>query len=166
MAMLRDWSDSFLEQAREDLRAAWAVSTAGGSPSTLCMLIQMVFEKLTKAAYARSGQVVPKTHQIVAYLFQHILLRDPVGKTLLQENPNVQQFVEALENAQPSIAGKQVPVWPQLEYPWEDASSGAFHYPARHLWLVRRAEEPKDRIVADCLIFATALEKQLTTIGP
>ncbi len=165
MATPREWADPFLEQAREDLRAAWAVSTAGGSPSTLCMLIQMVFEKLAKAAYARSGQVVPKTHQIVAYLF-NILLRDPVGKSLLQDNPNVQQFVEALENAQPSIAGKQAPVWPQLEYPWEDTSSGAVHYPARHLWLVRRVEDPKDRIVADCLIVASALEKQLTTIVP
>lgn len=43
----RDWADPFLEQAREDLKAAWAVQSAQ-SASTLCMLLQMVFEKLAK----------------------------------------------------------------------------------------------------------------------
>ena len=104
----RDWSDLFLEQAREDLRAAWLIPSEV-SASTLCMLIQMVFEKLAKAAYSRGGHVVPKTHQAASHLFA-MLLRHPAGKTLLQASPNVQQFVMELEAAQPSIAGKQFTV--------------------------------------------------------
>ena len=107
---IRDWSDPFLEQAREDLRAAWAVSAAGGSPSTLCMLIQMVFEKLAKAAYARSGQGVLKTHKAASHLFA-MLLRHPTGKNLLTERPNVQQFIIDLENAHPASVNAERKIW-------------------------------------------------------
>src|SRR5438067_1131979 len=102
----RDWSDPFLEQAREDLRAAWSIAPHAGA-STLCMLIQMIFEKLAKAAYSRGGQVVPRTHQAASHLFA-VLLRHPSGTTLLHASPNVQQFIMELEAAHPSIAGRQV----------------------------------------------------------
>jgi hypothetical protein len=48
----RDWADPFLEQARADLRAAQA-AYAAQCESTFCMLLQMTFEKLAKAAFAR-----------------------------------------------------------------------------------------------------------------
>lgn len=160
----RDWSDPFLEQAREDLKAAWAIP-AEASPSTLCMLLQMVFEKLAKAAYARSGYVVPRTHQAATHLFA-VLLRHPAGAAILQASPNVQQFVMELEAAQPAVAGRQPQPCPQLEYPWEDPVNSTVHYPARDLSLARRAQSPRDRIVIDCLKFASAVEKQLTTIVP
>ena len=160
----RDWSDPFLEQAREDLRAAWSIPV-NESPSTLCMLIQMVFEKLAKAAYSRSGLVVPKTHRAASHLFA-VLPRHPSGQALLQARPNVQQFIMQLEAAHPSIAGRQVPPWPQLEYPWEDASNSTVQYPARDLSLARRVQDPKDRIALDCLKFASALEKDMDTIFP
>jgi hypothetical protein len=87
----RDWSDPFLEQAREDLRAAYAVPAAD-SASTLCMLLQMVFEKLAKAAFSRAGAANINSHQVATRLFL-LLDRNPVGRTLLQATPNVRQFV-------------------------------------------------------------------------
>jgi hypothetical protein len=159
----RDWSDPFLEQAREDLRAAYAVPAAD-SASTLCMLLQMVFEKLAKAAFSRAGAVNANSHQVATRLFL-LLDRNPVGKTLLQATPNVRQFVAELENAHPAVANKSAPPWPRLEYPWEDAS-GKVLYPAKDLALARRVRNPNDRILVHCLKFASALEEQLTTIIP
>ena len=165
----RDWADPFLEQAREDLRAAWRVS-ASESPSTLCMLIQMVFEKLAKAAYARRGQVVPRTHQAASHLFA-VLLRHPAGSAILQARPNVRQFVTELEAAHPQMAARQrelrpqVP-WPQLEYPWEDVGAGTVNYPARDLAPAQRVRNPRDRIALDCLRFASTVEQQIASIVP
>lgn len=163
-AVPRDWADPFLEQAREDLRAAWQISPAE-SPSTLCMLIQMVFEKLAKAAYARSGLAFPRTHQAASHLFV-VLLRHPAGTALLTASPQVQHFISALENAHPAVASRQNPPWEQLEYPWEDTATGNVLYPARDLSLARRVQDPTDRIAIDCLKFASALAQQLPTIVP
>jgi hypothetical protein len=44
-----------LEQARADLAGARAIG--GASPSTLAMVIQMVFEKVAKAALLRQNAV-------------------------------------------------------------------------------------------------------------
>lgn len=163
----RDWSDPFLEQARADLRAAWNLSQADPADcaSTLCMLLQMVFEKLAKAAFARQGQVVPRQHGTATRFFQ-LLGRHPSGQMLLRASPNVQAFVEQLENAQPSIAGGQNPPWPQLEYPWEDTASQTVLYPEQHLPLAGRVQNPGDRIILDCLQFASALEKQIPIMIP
>ncbi len=109
----RDWSDPFLHQAREDLVAAWSVADTS-SASTLCMLLQMVFEKLAKAAYARSGNVVPRTHQAASHLFA-LLQRHPNGLRLLRASPQVRQFVAELEAANPSVAARQPQPWPQFE---------------------------------------------------
>jgi hypothetical protein len=160
----RDWSDPFLQQAIEDLDAAWALHN-GPSPSTFCMLLQMVFEKLAKAAYARSGEVVPHKHGVVARLFA-VLLRHPAGTRILQAAPNVRAFVLQLEAAQPSLAKDLPQPCPQLEYPWEDPVLNTVHYPTRDLPLVQRIQNPRDRIGVDCLKFARAVAQQLPTIVP
>lgn len=163
-AVPRDWSGPFLEQAREDLLAAWALHD-GPSPSTFCMLLQMVFEKLAKAAYARSGAAVPHDHGVAMRLFG-VLLRHPAGAKILQAGPSVRAFVLQLEAAQPSIAKKMPQPCPQLEYPWEDPVRCTVHCPATDLPLVERIKNPRDRIALDCLKFASAVEKQLFTIVP
>jgi hypothetical protein len=129
------------------------------------MLLQMVFEKLAKAAYARSGNVVPRTHQAASHLFA-ILQRHPAGLSLLRATPQVRQFVAELEAAHPAVAGSQLQPWPQLECPWEDAAASVIRWPARDLPLARRVKDPLDRIALDCLKFASALEKQLPVIVP
>lgn len=159
----RDWCDPFLEQAREDLAAAWLVPP-DKCPSTFCMLIQMVFEKLAKAAYARSGLYVPRTHRVASHLFL-LLLRHP-SSGILRAGANVKAFVMQLEAAHPAVAGKQTPPWPQLEYPWEDTQAGRVCCSARDLPLIHRVTDPHDRIALDCLRFASAIEKQLHTIVP
>jgi hypothetical protein len=163
-AIPRDWADPFLEQSREDLHAAWAVRSAEDweqSASTFCMLLQMVFEKLAKAYYARNGTVAA-SHRAASHLFA-ILKRHPSGTRLLAECPSVEQFVMQLEAAQPSVAGRQMPC---LEYPWEDVTSGTVRWPGRHLPLVHRVKDPRDRVGLDCLRFASALEKQIDAIAP
>jgi len=163
-APARDWADPFLEQAREDLRAAYAIS-ASKSASTLCMLLQMVFEKLGKAAHSRVGYTIARDHRYATKLFL-ILELSPAGSDVLQIAPNARQFLEELENATPSVANKSDNTsapWPRLEYPWEDAS-GCILYPARDLALAKRVRNPNDRILGDCLKLASALEKQLFAI--
>lgn len=160
----RDWSDPFLEQAREDLRVAWSLP-AERRGSTFCMLLQMVFEKLAKAAYARSGAVVPHTHKAASHLFE-VLLRHPAGVEILRTSPGVREFVAQLEDAQPSVAGKHAQPCPQLEYPWDDPAHGTVFFPERDLGLARRTRDPQDRIALDCLRFASAIEKHLPTLIP
>ncbi|WP_159397893.1 hypothetical protein [Sorangium cellulosum] len=160
----RDWALPFLEQARADLRVAWTVPPEYRG-STFCMLLQMVFEKLAKAAYARSGQVVPHTHRAASHLFA-VFLRRPGGLALLQGSQNVQQFVVELETAHPQLARALPQPCPQLEYPWEDPVNGIVYHPERDLAVCSRVRNPRDRIALDCLRLASAIEQQLFTIIP
>lgn len=148
----QDWSAAFLAQAKEDLRAAWAVQSAN-CPSTFAMLLQMVFEKLAKAAFAQSGGVPPRSHQVASRFFL-LLRRHPAGQKKLQAWSHVEQFVRELEVAHPQVAKDCLP---QLEYPWVDPATGQVRCPASDLPLVRRIVNPRDRIALDCLKFATAL---------
>jgi len=157
----RDWSDPFLEQAKEDLSAAYALQAT--SPSTFCVLLQMVFEKIGKAAFAGSGQVVPHDHEVATRFFA-MLLRFPNGKRLLTSNGNAEAFIRQLELAQPSVA-KRNSLPEQLEYPWEDAA-GIIRTPCCDLGLARRISNPRDRIAADCLRFASSLIKEIPVIIP
>jgi hypothetical protein len=163
-ALPRDWALPFLEQARADLRVAWRIP-AEHRGSTFCMLLQMVFEKLAKAGYARNGQAIPRTHRAASHLFT-VLLRRPGGTALLQANTNAQQFVIELELAHPALAGQQQQPCPQLEYPWEDPAAATVHYPETALPLVRRVADAHDRVALDCLRFASAIEQELFTIIP
>ncbi len=162
----RDWALPFLQQAREDLKAAYSIAPSEAA-STFCMVLQMVFEKIGKAGYLLGGSPLVKSHRAFSMLF-NLLDRNPTGKTILQDNPNARQFVVELElahpaNARPDDTHGQLP---QLEYPWEEPATGAVLYPARDLHLAKRVRDPRDRIAADCLKFASALEKHLMEIIP
>ena len=119
----RDWADPFFAQAREDLKAAQAAYLAK-IPSAFCMLMQMTFEKLAKAALARKHIQPPNSHHVASRLLQY-LERTPGGTSL----PGVLiapvfAAVRDLENAQPAVVraamhAHGVPQYPQLEYPWE-----------------------------------------------
>jgi hypothetical protein len=166
-AALRDWADPFLEQAKADLAAAWCLAGQDTDfyASTLCMLIQMVFEKLAKAAFARNGSGFARSHEAASRFFE-TLKRHPTSKAILAGAQNVEEFVGELELAHPTIAGNHTPPWPQLEYPWEDALSGTVRYPAKDLALARRAADPRCSIVNDCLRCASTLAQDLWTILP
>ena len=55
MATERDWAKGYYEQASADMRGARVVQ--GAEPSVLAMLLQMVLEKIAKAALLRSGGI-------------------------------------------------------------------------------------------------------------
>jgi hypothetical protein len=155
----RDWSDPLLEQAREDLRAAWSVDS-GHCASTLCMLLQMVYEKIAKAARARNGEAITKTHKAASHLLN--LLRRHRSK-VPQATPSVLSFIQQLEDAQPAIAQG---LYPQLEYPWTHPTTGRICSPATDLPLAKRVRDPRDRIAVDTLKLASALIKDFDVICP
>lgn len=121
------------------MRAARFVQ--GAEPSALAMLLQMVLEKLSKAAMLRSRVLdvarATSSHAAARRLFQH-LVRDRRACRHLRWKPevvaqHVVPLVEQLERSQPQLAPKTGPL---LEYPWKDAS-GNIRWPAEHHPVVR-----------------------------
>lgn len=164
----RDWADPFLDQAREDLRAAQAAYDPTCA-STFCMLLQMVYEKLAKAAFARQGSIQTKSHQGASRLLL-LLAKAPGGPALPGYGPTVLSAVRELEAAQPAVVSAAVkngvPQYPQLEYPWENASSGVVEWPAQHLPIAQRVKDPRQTIAAELLKFARAIDKNFNTLFP
>lgn len=103
-------------------------------PSVLAMLLQMVLEKLGKAALLRGGQITlaaaTSSHAAATRMVQ-ILANNRRGCERLGWQPSVVRLhvapiVARLERAQPQLAAGG----PGLEYPWEDPT-GAVRWPAR-----------------------------------
>jgi hypothetical protein len=161
----RDWADPFLEQAREDLRAAQAAYTAA-CESTFCMLLQMTFEKLAKAAFARQGTALTHSHDGASRLLLLLALA-PGGSTLPGNQSRLFAAVRDLENAQPSIVKHSgVPQYPQLEYPWVNPASNLVEWPARHLPIAQAVRDPRQRLGPDLLKLANAMSVQFNTLFP
>lgn len=120
----RDWSVALLETARADLQAAETLASQGcqDCPAVLCMLLQMVFEKLAKAALARVDvqrfRALRRSHAVVSR-FIDILKRERVYQDLHYRWKDVFPVIRMLERAHPAIAKKG----PHLEYPFETAVS-------------------------------------------
>lgn len=134
MATPSEWALGYLEQARADMRGADLVQAE--EPSVLAMLLQMVLEKLGKAALLRSGQItldaVTSSHAAATRMVQ-LLSRNRRACARLDWQPavlriHVAPIVERLERAQPQLAAGG----PCLEYPWEDPA-GVVRWPARDL---------------------------------
>lgn len=169
MPVPRDWADPFLVQAREGLRAAEAAYDAS-CESTFCMLLQMTYEKLAKAAFARRGLQPTRTHDGASRLLL-LLARDPAGPRLPGYQGRVLDAVRELENAQPAIVSRAMrvdgaPQYPQLEYPWENPVTGFVEWPAHHLPIAQRVRDPRQRIGADLLKFAHAIDARFNALFP
>lgn len=169
MATARDWADAFRAQAAEDLRAAKALE--GRAPSVLAMLLQMVFEKLGKAALLRSGQIAlrqaRRSHAAASRMLA-VLKRDKARRSILGAgNPyafkDVLPMVRALERAHPQLAE---PGQPQLEYPWEAGPGAEIRWPARDLALARQLGGPRSLIGARLLKLASQLEQRFDQVFP
>jgi len=166
MATDREWADAYLAQARADLEGGDAIG--GIEPSTFAMLLQMVFEKLAKAALVRQGAVslawargnhAAASRMVKAMRLQQGLLA-PMGST--KNWHDVLWAIEALDQAHPQIAANGRP---QLEYPWE-SRSGAIRWPARDLPIAATFGNPGSNLGARVLRFARLLSRQLDPIFP
>lgn len=139
MATVLAWADGYLEQARADLAGVLLVQ--GGEPSVIAMLLQMILEKLGKAALLKSGHIninAARGSHLAATRMVRVLSRDRRACARLGWQPNlvrgsVLPVVDELERAQPQVAGGG----PCLEYPWEDPA-GVVRWPAKDLPLIGR----------------------------
>jgi hypothetical protein len=111
-----EWALAYLEQARADMRGADLVQAE--EPSVLAMLVQMVLEKLGKAALLRSGQTTvaaaTSSHAAATRMVQ-LLSNDRRACRRLDWQPmvlraHVAPIVARLERAQPQLAAG-APVW-------------------------------------------------------
>lgn len=131
--------------------------------------MQMVFEKLAKAAFARQGQTVPHSHQVATRLIA-ILKRLPGNQAAAYGGERAFAAVIELENAQPSVVASAVrngdvaAQYPQLEYPWENPATNAVEWPAMHLPIARRIQDPADRVGADLLRTARSLVQHFNVL--
>ena len=169
MATDRDWGDAFFAQAADDLVAAQAAYDAGVA-SSFCMLMQMVFEKLAKAVFARAGAPAAQRHQVAARLVA-VLRRTPGSAAVLIGGARTLAAVEELENAHPAVVADAIrrgvaTQYPQLEYPWLNASTNRVEWSGKHLPIARRVSDPEDRIAADLLRSAHAFVKHFDTMFP
>jgi hypothetical protein len=164
MASNAEWAHAYLEQARADLAGAQAVS--GSSPSTLAMLVQMVFEKYAKAVLLRQNAVslawAQSTHgaatRMLLVLRRQRDLLQPLGGTRSWED--VLWVISALEAAHPQLAPAHAP---QLEYPWEDVNGGV-NWPARDLRIAQALGDSNNPLGARVLRFAEALSIHFESI--
>lgn len=168
MADARDWADAFVAQASEDLVAAQAAFEAG-AVSTFCMLIQMVFEKLAKAAFGRGGQSIVRKHEVAARLMV-VLRRTPSALSLIVGGEATLAAIRELEAAHPSVVADAMrrgePQSPQLEYPWLSSRTGRVEWPAQHLPIARRAADPRDRVAASLLKSARGFVRNFDVVFP
>jgi hypothetical protein len=161
-ALVRAWANAYLAQARADLDGARAVQ--GQELSVFAMLLQMVFEKLAKAALLRTGAVTLSwaqgSHKAASRMVRVLRLQrgllDPLGGAKVWGD--VLWVVEALENAHPQVAGDT----PQLEYPWQ-TSAGVVQWPARHLPIAMSLE---GILAVRVLKFASLLSLRFDQIFP
>jgi len=158
MASNREWAEAYLEQAREDLKAAQIGRI--NAPSDFCMLMQMTFEKAAKAALLRKGTIrlekavsshsgASKLVKILKTNREYLPLAD-MGKPYLWKD--ILPLLTELERSQPSLAGKGQP---SLEYPWEN-SEGTVCWPARDFPMIARLKS-SPQIAPRLLKFASLL---------
>ena len=129
------------------------------APSTLAMLVQMVFEKFAKAALLRQQAVTTdwarRSHgsasRLLLVLRRQRGLFEPLGGP--QVWGDVLSVVDALERAHPQLASPQ---GPQLEYPWENVR-GEIQWPARDLGIAVALGDPRRNLLTRVLRFAGIL---------
>jgi hypothetical protein len=168
VATTHDWANAFLAQAKADLAAAEAVSASGAASSPLAMLLQMVFEKLTKAALLRTGSAalehVTTTHASARRVL--LLLRREQRRFAPLGGPQAWQdvlwMIEELERAHPQLAGSTSA---KLEYPWETVA-GAIQWPERDLPAAQRLGDHRNPLKARVIRFARGFAVRFDEMFP
>lgn len=164
-----DWARAYVRQASEELEAAKALK--GRYPSVLAMLLQMIFEKLSKAAllFGKSMTVrdVQRTHGAANSLMMIFRNRPSLldafpGKYKRGWQTTV-SLVERITNYHPSLADEG----PQLEYPWERAD-GSVETPVDDLTPILESlwhsPHQKTKHLTDLFAFATVLANNVEDV--
>ena len=167
------WSEAFFAQARQDfllaMLGAQEISKHGAS---VCMLLQMFFEKYAKAVFCsmNNGQLPPRNHRTAKTFLS--VLRGSSKYSKFKKNSNNSSiqatnrrfldffdFISKLEALQPSNAnsGKTEDDTPQLEYPWKHPSSTVFNSPCDDLDIIHEIENPQSRLFTKILPIAQSL---------
>jgi hypothetical protein len=140
-------------------------SLSSASPSVVAMLLQMVFEKVTKAAKLRQGQLTfgqHRSHFGAARFLQSIKryrhIRQALNLPRIEAWEAVLPLIIALEHAHPQAQQDQ---GPQLEYPWVEGTPPVVRGPATDLAIVQRLANPKDMALPRLANFANALTANL-----
>ncbi|MDI1428803.1 hypothetical protein [Polyangium sorediatum] len=160
----RAWSDALLAQAKEDLLAVEIVAGSEKSPaSVVAMLLQMVFEKLAKAALARTDKpcfIANRTNHVAASRLVSAIKNQNDYLNLRHAWKDVLPMIQALERAHPAVAKSG----PHLEYPWEQGD--VMGLPATHLAIVTQLADPRDPKGAKLIRFARELADRFDSIFP
>lgn len=166
-----DWAAAYWHQAAADLRGARSVQ--GTEPSVLAMLLQMVFEKLGKAALLRSHRMsvakAEATHQAATTMMQVIAANrrkcDTLGFNRGFVRHSLTPMVERLESLNPSVVRRRGGHGPWLEYPWEDPG-GQVLWPARHLPVLDDFRSRHGARAASLFHFAEVLRERFDDVFP
>jgi hypothetical protein len=164
----RLWVEPWSSQIRADLDAVDLLVRQGQRSSTVCMLLQMVFEKLTKLALNLGRRPFPSEHKCVEHLIG-VLKRSPRMPVVYLPNRDVLRFVLYIEELNPSVAKAKraedpLGAFPQLEYPWEDLVAGKVMSPATDLPILSRLRDPDDQTLIRTIRFAHYLLRELPNL--
>lgn len=127
------WARAHLEQARSDFSAARTLLAVAGCSSQATMMLQMAWEKLSKAVLIDGGVDPKQSHAVAERLVGAInrsprilaLFRGKAGAVRLRA---LKQQVGQLERLVPKLAGDRE----NLAYPWGKESDRP-KWPARNL---------------------------------
>ena len=167
------WSEAYFAQACQDFQLAKVgVQEISQHGASVCMLLQMFFEKYAKAVYCRmnNNQLPPRSHR-TAKAFLSVLrgsskyskfkkhINSTASKDANRLFSDFFDFLSKLEALQPSNAngGKVEDDSPQLEYPWRNTASTDFYSPSSHLDIIHEIEEPQSRLFTKILPIAQNL---------
>lgn len=165
----REWADAFLAQARADLEAADAVAASGVAASSLAMLLQMMFEKLAKAALLRTRSAaledVTSTHgtarRVLLVLRRERRRFEPLGGAKAWED--VIWIIEELERSHPQLARGKADA--KLEYPWE-TTAGGIQWPERDLPVAKHLGNPRSNLKTRVTKFADHFASRFDQLFP
>lgn len=115
----QEWKVELLRQAKDDLAGAIACRAAGGLTTVECMLLQMAFEKIAKAAIAitpgASFSTTLRSHRAAGKWLPSLRQRFAGSRTVKYPWKAIIPRIRELEESHPAVAT----AGPHLEYPWE-----------------------------------------------
>ncbi len=162
----KTWSEAFFVQAKQDFYLALhgmknsSLIETESYESSVCMLLQMFFEKYAKAVFCvQTGMLPPKNH-LAAGNFLDAIKKSSKKYKKWKDNPSYKscfEFIKKIESLQPSNAnkGKEIDDCPQLEYPW--CFHNVIYSPAKDLDIVPELRNVNSPILSRVIHFAKNL---------